>query len=98
MVKAIVGANWGDEGKGKITDMFAEKADIVLAYGPNSSRIINGSLTGGMPDTRAMAFEDRDQLVSALKRLAKPGDVMLFKGSHGMHMELALEKFLKDEA
>ena len=24
MVKAIVGANWGDEGKGKITDMFAE--------------------------------------------------------------------------
>ncbi|MEG2396230.1 MAG: adenylosuccinate synthetase, partial [Oscillospiraceae bacterium] len=29
MVKAIVGANWGDEGKGKITDMFAKKADIV---------------------------------------------------------------------
>ena len=27
MVRAIVGANWGDEGKGKITDMFAEKAD-----------------------------------------------------------------------
>ena len=82
----------------RIGRIAAEKADIVLAYGPNSSRIINGSLTGGMPDTRAMAFEDRDQLVSALKRLAKPGDVMLFKGSHGMHMELALEKFLKDEA
>ena len=30
-------------------------------------------------------------------RLAKQGDVMLFKGSHGMHMELALEKFLKDD-
>ena len=27
MVQAIVGANWGDEGKGKITDMLAEKAD-----------------------------------------------------------------------
>ena len=26
MVKAVVGANWGDEGKGKITDMLAEKA------------------------------------------------------------------------
>ena len=25
MVKAVVGANWGDEGKGKITDMMAEK-------------------------------------------------------------------------
>ena len=29
MVKAIVGANWGDEGKGKITDMMAQEADIV---------------------------------------------------------------------
>ena len=28
MVKAVVGANWGDEGKGKITDMLAEQADI----------------------------------------------------------------------
>ncbi|MBP3305396.1 MAG: UDP-N-acetylmuramoyl-tripeptide--D-alanyl-D-alanine ligase [Oscillospiraceae bacterium] len=81
----------------RIGRIAAEKADMVLAYGPNSSRIINGALTGGMPNTRAMAFEDRDQLVAALKRLAKPGDVMLFKGSHGMHMELALEKFLKDE-
>ena len=27
MVTAVVGANWGDEGKGKITDMLAEKAD-----------------------------------------------------------------------
>lgn len=27
MVQAVVGANWGDEGKGKITDMLAEKAD-----------------------------------------------------------------------
>ena len=30
MVKAIVGANWGDEGKGKITDMLAEDADVVV--------------------------------------------------------------------
>ena len=29
MVKAIVGANWGDEGKGKITDMFAEASDVA---------------------------------------------------------------------
>ena len=29
MVKAIVGANWGDEGKGKITDVLANDSDIV---------------------------------------------------------------------
>ena len=30
MVKAIVGANWGDEGKGKITDMLAQDSDCLL--------------------------------------------------------------------
>ena len=30
MVKAIVGANWGDEGKGKITDLLAEQSDVVI--------------------------------------------------------------------
>ena len=45
MVKAVVGANWGDEGKGKITDMLAEKADIreVRMQGTQSSMIM-GSL------------------------------------------------------
>ncbi|MGN0570976.1 MAG: adenylosuccinate synthetase, partial [Candidatus Fimenecus sp.] len=42
MVKAIVGANWGDEGKGKITDMFAEKADIIIRFqgGANAGHTI----------------------------------------------------------
>ena len=33
MVKAIVGANWGDEGKGKITDLLAEQSDVVIQIG-----------------------------------------------------------------
>ncbi|NMP37471.1 MAG: adenylosuccinate synthase [Clostridiales bacterium] len=42
MVRAIVGANWGDEGKGKITDMFARDADIVIRYqgGANAGHTI----------------------------------------------------------
>ena len=42
MVKAIVGANWGDEGKGKITDMFAAKSDIVIRFqgGANAGHTI----------------------------------------------------------
>ena len=42
MVKAIVGANWGDEGKGKITDMFAQEADIVIRFqgGANAGHTI----------------------------------------------------------
>ena len=42
MVKAIVGANWGDEGKGKITDMMAQDADIVIRFqgGANAGHAI----------------------------------------------------------
>lgn len=42
MVRAIVGANWGDEGKGKLTDMLAEKSDIVVRFqgGANAGHTI----------------------------------------------------------
>ena len=42
MVKAVVGANWGDEGKGKITDMLAKQADIIvrLQGGANAGHTI----------------------------------------------------------
>ena len=42
MVKAIVGANWGDEGKGKITDMLARESDIIVRFqgGSNAGHTI----------------------------------------------------------
>ena len=42
MVKAVVGANWGDEGKGKITDMLAQEADIIIRFqgGANAGHTI----------------------------------------------------------
>ncbi|WP_026666104.1 adenylosuccinate synthase [Butyrivibrio sp. FC2001] len=42
MVKAVVGANWGDEGKGKITDMMADQADVVVRFqgGANAGHTI----------------------------------------------------------
>ncbi len=42
MVKAIVGANWGDEGKGKITDLLAETSDVVIRFqgGANAGHTI----------------------------------------------------------
>ena len=73
-----------------------EKADMLLAYGPNASRVISGAVTGGMPESRAKAFEDRDEIVAAMKPMIKTGDAILVKGSRGMRMELILEQFLKE--
>ena len=81
----------------KIGRIAVEKADMVFAYGPNSVRVLDGCITGGMQETCARAFTDADRLVSVLKQVVRPGDVLLFKGSRGMHMENILEKFLKEE-
>ena len=81
----------------KVGRVAAENADLLFAYGPNGKRVLHGALTGGMDAGAIMAFENQEALVKALKRRAKAGDVLLFKGSHGMHMEHALEMFLKKE-
>ena len=81
----------------RIGRIAAEKADIVLAYGPNSDRVVIGARTGGLADSHARGFEDRAALVAAMKRIIRDGDVILVKGSRGMRMELALEQFLNNE-
>ena len=81
----------------RIGRIAAERVDWVLAYGPNAERVIGGCLTGGMPENRALAFTDQTAILCELQRMARPGDVILFKGSRGMHMEKVLEDFLKYE-
>jgi len=81
----------------KIGRLAAEKVDLVLAYGPLSQRVVSGAITGGMAQSNALAFTDRQQAADTLKSMVKPGDVILFKGSRGMRMELVLEEFLRWE-
>ena len=70
---------------------FSVEAGEVVAL------IGDGAVTGGMNPAFARHFDAHEETAAALKRLAKPGDVFLFKGSRGMHMERILEMFLKDE-
>lgn len=81
----------------KVGRIAAEKADVLLAYGDHSLRLLYGAITGGMSQNAARAFTDKEKLVDILKKMAKPGDVLLFKGSRGMRMEEVLEKFLEED-
>ena len=81
----------------KVGRIARENADMVLAYGPHGPRVVSGALTGGMSSANARSFDTHEDLVQHLKRTAKPGDVLLFKGSRGMHMEKVLNGFLKEE-
>ncbi len=81
----------------KIGRIAKENADMLFVYGPNGNRVVGGAITGGMSELKARDFATREELAENLKRTAKPGDVILFKGSRGMHMELVLEQFLGKE-
>ena len=79
----------------KLGRIAAQKADVLFAYGPHGQVVADGAITGGMDTACVSAFTDHGALAAALKQAVKPGDILLFKGSRGMHMEISLEKFLK---
>ena len=81
----------------KVGRIAAENADVVYAYGPNGYRVAAGAITGGMKEMNARSFDTHEALAAELKRLAKNGDVILFKGSRGMHMEYILDMFLNEK-
>ena len=45
---AVIGAQWGDEGKGKVVDLLAEKANLVVRFsgGPNAGHTVSNPLRG----------------------------------------------------
>lgn len=81
----------------RIGRVAAYKADLILTYGPLSIHTVQGAVTGGISQRNAMNFTSQEELLNVLKSRAKPGDVLLFKGSHGMHMEQLLQGFMQDE-
>lgn len=81
----------------KVGRIAAENADLVFAFGPNADRVAAGALTGGVSQNNIGKYTDRAPLIQELKHRAKAGDVLLFKGSRGMHMEWILDGFLKKD-
>ena len=81
----------------KIGRIAAQKADLLFAIGAQAGRILDGAITGGMNSGSVQIFENREDLTRALKAAAAPGDTILFKASHGIHLELVLADFLKKE-
>ena len=80
----------------RIGRLAAQRAQGLLAYGSNAYRYVIGAITGGMPQKNALHYQTQEELAHVLASRARPGDVILFKGSRGMRMEHALELFLKE--
>lgn len=81
----------------RVGRLAAAAADVILAYGKHSERIITGAVTGGMSTKNAVHYDDQSEMAQALARAARPGDVLLFKGSRGVKMERVMKEFLEQQ-
>lgn len=79
--------SFAPEAHRRVGEQAAQAADLVLAFGPLSVDIARGA------GAKGRHFDTREDLLAALRREAQRGDVLLFKASHGMHMERVLERF-----
>ncbi len=79
----------------KVGQLAAKYADVLLCYGQECEHMLQGAKAAKME--AAKHYMDKAVLAGDLRELAKPGDVLLFKGSRGMKMEQALEMFLQEE-
>ena len=72
----------------EVGQLAAQTADAIFAYGAHSEQYIRGTEKSGIP---AVQYPTHEALAEALKAYARPGDVLLVKGSRGMRMERILE-------
>lgn len=78
----------------RVGRIASENADLILSYGKYAQRVAAGAVTGGTDPDKIATFTDRDAMINRLKAVANAGDVLLFKGSRMMKMELVLAGFL----
>lgn len=74
----------------------AKCCDFLLAVGEFAQNYVNGAVGAGMDPAHARTFESREEAADALALLAQAGDAILFKGSHGAHIERVLSRFLEN--
>lgn len=70
-------------------------ADVLCAYGPYADDMVRGAKAAGLEN--AFAFATHQDIAEYLRKHAKSGDSLLFKGSRGMKMENVLEVFLEGD-
>jgi UDP-N-acetylmuramoyl-tripeptide--D-alanyl-D-alanine ligase len=68
-------------------DVVAKCADALVAFGPEARHIAEGAAEGGWEGGRISHYENFDEIAADAKKLFRPGDLILVKGSRGMRME-----------
>ena len=78
-------------------EVVKNNIDILICNGENSKYIISKAEEKGMKEENIYYFENREEILELLEKIAKKGDIILFKASNGMKFfELANKMEKKD--
>lgn len=89
--------HWAEPLHGELGSYAVQSGVAVLIGIRGAARLtVESALKAGLPDRAASFFDDPISAGNYLKTIAEPGDTILFKGSRGTRVELALEAFLKE--
>jgi UDP-N-acetylmuramoyl-tripeptide--D-alanyl-D-alanine ligase len=69
--------------------------DVLIGIRGAASSMVDQAVKSGMSDGAAFFFEEPAEAGEFVRREARKGDAILFKGSRGTHVEQALERFMK---
>ncbi|MBZ5726927.1 MAG: UDP-N-acetylmuramoyl-tripeptide--D-alanyl-D-alanine ligase [Acidobacteriia bacterium] len=72
----------------------AHGVDLLIGVRGHARAMIDAAVGAGLPESAALFFEDAAEAGEFARGNARPGDAILFKGSRGVHVERALERFL----
>jgi UDP-N-acetylmuramoyl-tripeptide--D-alanyl-D-alanine ligase len=75
------------EGHEMVGARAAQVADLLITVGERAKIIASAALQAGLPDEALMELPDVPQVIDYLVENLEKGDVVLVKGSHGMHLE-----------
>ena len=73
-----------------------EKINYLVAIGELAKDYVLGAIEAGMDKNHIIHFPDPESAVNSLKELIQPNDVVLFKGSRGMHLDRVIENIFED--
>lgn len=82
---------YAEEGHRRCGRCAAQCAEFLFTYGGDA--YVDGARDAGMDEAHAVAYPTHEALAQRLVQEVKPGDAVLFKGSHGMHMDTVLQIF-----
>ena len=73
------------------------EADLLVCYGNDASAYAQGAVKKGYDESKTACFTDAVELISYLKKEISQGDLVLFKGSHGMKLDSIFKKLTDNQ-